>query len=274
MIFVRDKGQMCNNILQYGHMYAWGREHCRKTVSMRFAYKYQYFKICSTKYHWFVTYLFAKWGAALGLLPRVTFPFERCNDYTPLETQLLSHKHCIAEGWRVEFPELFVKYKAEIIDLFTFKQSITDKVRAAMKHCDDERCVRLGVHIRRGDYARWMDGKYFFDDAVYANYIKAFMDMNKGKDIAVYISTNDATVSEEKFRELCGIENIFKLNGNPAEDLCMLSLCDDVIGPPSTFSLVAVMYRDEPLHWMFSKDSASLKTEGFDCFDHLFRKVL
>ena len=40
MIFVHDKGRMANNILQYGHVYAWGREHGRKTMSMRFAYKY------------------------------------------------------------------------------------------------------------------------------------------------------------------------------------------------------------------------------------------
>ena len=25
MIFVHDKGRMANNMLQYGHVYAWGR---------------------------------------------------------------------------------------------------------------------------------------------------------------------------------------------------------------------------------------------------------
>ena len=44
MIFARDKSQMCNNLLQYAHVYAWGREHGRKVISMRFSYKYQYFK--------------------------------------------------------------------------------------------------------------------------------------------------------------------------------------------------------------------------------------
>ena len=73
MIFVRDKGQMCNNILQYGHVYAWGREHGRATMSMRFAYKYQYFHICNTRYHNFPTYLYAKYGAKMGLFPVVCF---------------------------------------------------------------------------------------------------------------------------------------------------------------------------------------------------------
>ncbi len=48
MIFARDKSQMCNNLLQYAHVYAWGREHGRKVISMRFSYKYQYFHICHT----------------------------------------------------------------------------------------------------------------------------------------------------------------------------------------------------------------------------------
>lgn len=36
---------MCNNLLQFAHVYAWGREHGRKTMSMRFSYKYKFFKI-------------------------------------------------------------------------------------------------------------------------------------------------------------------------------------------------------------------------------------
>ena len=71
MIFVHDKGRMANNILQYGHVYAWGREHGRKTMSMRFAYKYPWFHICHTPHHNFPTYLFAKYAAKLGLIPSV-----------------------------------------------------------------------------------------------------------------------------------------------------------------------------------------------------------
>ena len=73
MIFVTDRGRLCNNILQYGHLYAWGREHCRKTMSMRFAYKYKDFHICHTRYHNFLVYVVAKYAAKLGLIPTVDF---------------------------------------------------------------------------------------------------------------------------------------------------------------------------------------------------------
>ena len=90
MLFVRDKGRMCNNILQYGHVYAWGREHGRKTMSMRFAYKYPYFHICNTAWHNFFTYVFAKYGAKAGLLPVISF-HEEDVDITARETQLVRH---------------------------------------------------------------------------------------------------------------------------------------------------------------------------------------
>jgi len=274
MIFVRDKGQMCNNILQYGHMYAWGREHGITTVSMRFAYKYQYFQICSTKYHWFLTYLFAKWGTGLGLIPRVTFPFEKGQDTSGLEEDLKRHKLVVAEGWRVEFPELFLKYKEEIVNLFQFKQYISLKVKKQMAECDGGKALRLGVHIRRGDYKTWNDGKFFFNDIVYATFIREFIQMHNDRKVAVYISTNDPNVKDEAYCKLCDEKNIFKLNGNPAEDLCMLSECDYIIGPPSTFSLVAAMYKDRPLHWMFSSNSTDLVNKGFDKFDNLFTQIL
>ena len=73
MIFVRDKGRMCNNILQYGHVYAWAREHGRKAISMRFAYKYRYFNISHTPWHNFFVYVFAKYAAKMGLLPVAGF---------------------------------------------------------------------------------------------------------------------------------------------------------------------------------------------------------
>lgn len=274
MIFVRDKGQMCNNILQYGHMYAWGREHGRKTVSMRFAYKYQYFKICQTKYHWFITYLFAKWGAALHLIPRVTFPFQAGLSTEKQEAELMTHSLAVAEGWRAEFPELFLKYKSEIIDLFSFKEKLLHSVCSSMHKLDNSSSIRLGVHIRRGDYARWNDGKYFFSDKVYASFINQFIALHPDEKISVFISTNDSEVKEETFRQLCHTSSIYQLKGNPGEDLCMLSMCDYIIGPPSTFSLVASMYRDSKLHWMFTSEPSALHTEGFKHFNDLFTHVL
>ena len=88
---------MCNNILQYGHLYAWGREHKRLTVSMRFAYKYKYFKICHTRYHLFAVYAFAKYASKWGLIPVVKFNDDGA-DYSENERKMLNSKMIVAEG--------------------------------------------------------------------------------------------------------------------------------------------------------------------------------
>ena len=92
MMFARDKSQMCNNLLQYAHVYAWGREHGRKVISMRFSYKYQYFKICHTSLTGFGWYLLAKYMAALKLLPTASFKYRDCNREA-LERKMLKHRH-------------------------------------------------------------------------------------------------------------------------------------------------------------------------------------
>jgi hypothetical protein len=54
----------------------------------------------------------------------------------------------------------------------------------------------------------------------------------------------------------------------------MLSACDALIGPPSTFSLVAAMYRDLPLYRMDSADEQLMADEGFLIFDYWFRRII
>lgn len=269
MLFVRDKGRMCNNILQYGHVYAWAREHRRRSVSMRFAYKYPYFHICHTRYHNFVVYVLAKLAAKIGLLPVATFDHVGDN---PEAQRLMDSCHWLmVEGWEVRYYDLFLKYKREIKQLFAFDSAIefhVDHLLANTREGD----VMLGVHIRRGDYRTWQGGRYYFGDDVYINYIKRFAEQQKGR-VRVFICGNDPTLDRDKFcRELEGMDVSFP-DGNPGEDLCLLSRCHYLIGAPSTFSLTASMYHDTPLCWMMAPLGEGDDVE-FDVFDNLFRHII
>ena len=113
-----------------------------------------------------------------------------------------------------------------------------------------------------------------FDDDTYANHINRFAAIHQNEDIHVYLSTNDPAVSEETYQRLCPTVHIHHLHGNAPEDLFMLSECDFLIGPPSTFSLVAAMYRDIPLYRMDSSDETAMTTEAFQRFDYWFRRIL
>lgn len=271
MIFATDKGRMCNNILQYGHIFAWAREHGRKSISMRFCYKYQYFMICHTHGHNFAAYLFAKYAAKWGLIPTVVYNDSSKETAQRNEQFMLSHNTFVVKGWEVRFYDLFIKYKQEIIDLFTFDKAILAKTQALMgeKH---ENELRLGIHIRRGDYKTWHGGKYYYEDDVYQDYIRQFSSLFPEKSITVYICSNDPKLNKASYHDnLQGINVIFP-QGGQEDDLCLLSECDYLIGAPSTFSLVASMYHDTPLCWMEEKHT-TLTASSFGKFDEIFRNI-
>ena len=269
MIYVKGSGWMCNNILQYGHFYAWGREHGRQTMSMRFAYKFQYFHICDTPNHNFLHYTIAKYAAKWGWIPTLEFN-EVGADISAEEEKMLTCKNIAVVGWEARWYDLFLKYKQEIIDLFAFKPAVSKACASILSETPEGSC-RLGVHIRRGDYATWYDGKYFFSDEQFLRLIKQFISLHP--DTTVYICGNDPSLNKELYRqELKGTKVIFP-KGNAAEDLFVLSECDYLIGPPSTFSLTASMYHDTPLYWI--KDAETSLTEAsFGHFDELFRHIL
>jgi hypothetical protein len=56
--------------------------------------------------------------------------------------------------------------------------------------------------------------------------------------------------------------------------MCLLSLCDWLIGAPSTFSLVAAMYRDIPLYRMDTVDVSQMTEEGFRLFAFWFQNMV
>lgn len=252
MLFVRDKGQMGNNILQYGHAYAWAREHGRKTVSMRFAYKYQYFKLCKSRWHNFFVYAAAKYLAKLHLLPVLSF--DTTVPYEDIDKALQKSGNAIVEGWGVRFYDLFLKYRQEIVEMFSFLPKVESSVDASI---NKDETIRIGIHVRRGDYKRHLGGIYFYEDETYISTIKkalSAISANGGK-IGLYICGNDPTLNRTYYKEAFPKCNVHFPCGNPGEDLCLLSKMDFLIGPPSTFSLVASMYKDTPIY--FIKDKAA-----------------
>lgn len=271
--FVHDRGQMCNNILQFGHIYAWTREYGARAVSVRFAYKYQYFQICKTRWHNFAVYAFAKLAARLQLLPTVDFDVDKQADEAGMSTLLQLHRWAWVDGWSVHFYDLFAKYLDEIRDLFAFLPEVEQAAQhRMMPWLTREGVVKLGVHIRRGDYARFMNGRYFYDDATMQRLISEFQKRHEDKKVVVFVCGNDPTLNQDAYRKAVPQVTFVFPAGNPGEDLCVLSHCDYLMGAPSTFSLVASMYHDTPIWWIPSAN-ATLVDGSFTQFETLFQQI-
>lgn len=103
--------------------------------------------------------------------------------------------------------------------------------------------IIVGVHIRRGDYKDWCDGKYFYSDDVYIQLMRHLQKLFH-KNVRFFCATNEplSTVIKEEFSPL------IIPDATAAHDLYGLSLCDYLIGPPSTFSQWASFYGRVPLY--------------------------
>lgn len=268
MIFVTGFGQMCNNMLQFGHFFASAKRNGLKTVGLRFCYKYTYFKISDEKgYNW-PTYLFAKYAAKLGLIK--TVDFDETFDGKDFDLLQLGRKNILAKGWYFRDYSGFLHYRSDLKAIFDFKDYIKKPVNQFFSRLSKD-SIKIGLHIRRGDYRIWHQGQYFFNDEEYAKIINSFI-KNIDKPAELIIVSNDPKLNSKDFEKLTSCK-VSMLNGNPAEDLYLLSKCDYIIGPPSTFSLMAAFYEDSPLYWIFDKEKPLL-TESFDRFENLFRHII
>lgn len=117
----------------------------------------------------------------------------------------------------------------------------------------------VGVHIRRKDFKYFLGGAYYFEDEIYAGYMSQMGNkVRKGIKLG-FLLCSDESVSHENFSNF----NIFQIpKANSIEDLYALSLCDYIMGPPSTFSMWASFYGRVPLR-IFKSENEILTLDKF-----------
>jgi hypothetical protein len=116
-------------------------------------------------------------------------------------------------------------------------------VDPVINHYKQEGYFVIGVHIRRGDYKTFEGGRYYFELNEYKQYMQSLCEVYKNKKLCFAISTNekiDTTIFE-------GLEICKTSNTTAIHDLYMLTQCDRIIGPLSTFSRWASFYGKVPL---------------------------
>lgn len=102
--------------------------------------------------------------------------------------------------------------------------------------------VIVGLHIRQGDYAEFLQGRYFFSTEQYAAIAQRMTDTLEGASAIFVICSNSQQDPAAFDRIPCHFSS-----GTPIEDMCLLSGCDYIIGPPSTFTLWASFFGQVPL---------------------------
>ncbi|WP_443947491.1 alpha-1,2-fucosyltransferase [Pedobacter sp. AW1-32] len=153
-------------------------------------------------------------------------------------------KTVLAEGWMFRDPENIRKHRKQICRFFTPVEPYLSQSELAVAKARKNADILVGVHIRRGDYATFADGRWFYTDEQYVRMMHEVANAYQaiGKTCAFFLCSNEA-IEKDNYQGLI----IDSSERNFIVDLYALAGCDAIIGPPSTFSQWAAYYGDKPL---------------------------
>lgn len=158
------------------------------------------------------------------------------NDFSPTKSILFFN------GWLFRNPKGLEKFRKEITHAFRPIKEYELKINSYWERLDNRR-FKIAIHIRRTDY-KTLYPQYYYELDEY-NYImemlKAYF---KDKNPQFMIFSDE----ERKFEEFKNFsEDEIVISNNPfIVDLFLISKCDLIVGPPSTFSQFA--------SWLGEKD--------------------
>lgn len=160
-------------------------------------------------------------------------------------------------GWELSGSyKYYPKVKDKIKAIFTPNRDITDPINRHFSLIRQNQNVIIGVHIRRGDYKTYMNGKFYYDDIVYLRFINQISSIIPNS--MFYISSNEPV--PQLIKDNCSV--IERIVDSAPGDMYALSQCNYIIGPPSTFSGWASLIGDVPLYYIKSQD-AIINIESF-----------
>jgi hypothetical protein len=269
MIVIADKyGQLGNRLFVFAHFIGWGIEHGVKIANPSFDEYAQYFEgtvadpwcrypsrpifclnVARSRHR---NYNLVRLASRIGKRLKISTPWigrldiDWAESYELGEEEhirtLRSRKFTLVRGWQYRDEANLHKHVHAIRIYFTPRPShvrrideLLAKVRAA---CD----VVVGVHIRRGDYSNFMDGRYYYEPAVYREMMSKVRRLLRDKEVGFLICSNEPV--DPKFYSSF---NVHLGPNHLIEDMYSFARCDYLIGPPSTYTMWASYYGGVPL---------------------------
>lgn len=157
------------------------------------------------------------------------------------------------KGWQTRTDTRFLQQTLpQLKHIFRPKDEIMSKAEGLISEIKNEADVVVGVHIRRGDYATWNEGQFFYSLEEYHHFMLRVQQLYKDKKVSFFISSNE-DFSLDIF-EGCKCQRFGKEPSGAILDLYTLSLCDRIIGPFSSYSRWASFIGEVPLCFLETKD--------------------
>ena len=161
----------------------------------------------------------------------------------------------MVHDWYFRNPDALFRQKETILRYLRVKQKFYTRpleILAAARQSYDK---VVGVHMRRGDYKFYRKGSFYYSDETYRRWLAKISKITSTK--TCFLLCSNEPVNYDFFRK-SGL-NIIAPPNHSIEDLVALSLCDSILGPPSTYSWWAAFSGNVPLcHLMAPNEDVEL----------------
>lgn len=155
------------------------------------------------------------------------------------------------EGWLFIDKTSLLKHSEAIRRIFKPNENYINNVTISVKAKFVNFGIVIGIHLRKGDYAHYRNGVWYYSNEEYKSFMSqlALLPVFKNKRIAFVLCSNE-NIDVNDFEGY----NIILATNHFIEDLYTLSICDYIVGPPSTFSSWASFMGKKPLFHIEDKN--------------------
>ena len=258
IILIREFGNHSNRLFQTLHFEAFCLENHLEFKSLALADMHNLFPATEARQRKVVYYFYKALKKARFINICIANNPDEIETY---KKYLLQKKNVVVEGWGFRVIDLTTKYHDHFIERYTLKESHWHQHPAVMQYLElraaNPKKLFVAVHIRRGDYRTWMDGKYYFSDETYL----AYMDQMEKIATTASGTTPYLLIFSDVKIELPRNKNYLLEQNDWYIDQYLMSKCDYIIGPPSTFSMWA-SYIGKTRYYHFTSQS-----DKFDLVD-------
>jgi hypothetical protein len=254
IIFSNKPGQLGNMLFIYANLLAYGIEHQVRVSNPAF-YDYQrYFQRTQAKSGVFskLAYRFSFFMARVLHRLKIRLPFLSVTYLNWDESFDLDRSGnqfkkglCFLQGWQYRAPESSRKHEAGIRAFFApVKQHAIALDNFFKNKFNSTTEIIIGVHIRRGDYKNFENGKYFYSIQDYRNIMGKVVSLFPGQKLHFLVCSNESLTADDLSTD--GAVMTMAMN-HELLDMYSLARCHYILGPPSTYSMWASVYGNIPL---------------------------
>ena len=256
MIVITDRpGQMANLLFVYANFLAYGIEKKVSIYNPAFYSYRDYFTLATRPIlpvnQWAykncerIIYRLLSLGVNNKLIGSKKISLE---EHTDLEDQTVFRPSLIffVAGWPFRSNRLVLIHQEKIRAFFRPRPSFQNQINEFFQtNFPNKEELKIGIHIRRGDYKDFLNGKYFYSVSQYEEIIERLLALFPSMTIHFLIA------SPENLDHSHFTNKNLRLSFAPGHqllDLYCLARCNFIVGPPSTYSMWASFFGKVPLY--------------------------